>query len=282
MAKRGQSLPTGSLRSNIGKGKGQRGRQGVHRSMSVERQTFPQFFITSEGKCAYLPGRVERKVFTHLVSFEASELNDLLTRTGFRRSQNIAYRPACEGCQNCVPVRIPVDDFAPSRTMRKIRRRNADLIGEFAPPKVTMEHYELFRRYIDHRHGDGSMAGMTVQDFTAMVEETFVDTRLVTYRRRPRPSMPAPDARRGALLACALTDVHDDGLSMIYSFYDPDARARSPGTHMILEHVERARRMGLPYVYLGYWVPGSAKMDYKARFLPQDRLIDNQWVRIGR
>ena len=237
--------------------------------MSIEQKTFPQFFITSEGPCPYLPGRVERKVFTHLVSFEAGDLHDLLTRTGFRRSQNIAYRPACEGCSLCIPVRIPVEDFRPTRTMRRIWRRNGDLHGCFMPPHVTEEYFTLFSDYISSRHADGSMAGMTGLDFAAMVEESFVDTRLVTYR-----------ARDGRLRACALTDVHDDGLSMIYSFYDPASPRRSLGTYMILEHVERARHMGLPYVYLGYWVPGSRKMGYKERFLPQERFIGERWQRL--
>jgi len=247
-------------------------------NVSVERQNFPQFFITPEGPCPYLPGRVERKMFTHLVSFEASELHDLLTKTGFRRSQNIAYRPACDGCRMCIPVRIPVDRFRPSRTMRRIWRRNADLTGRFEPPRVTSEHFSLFRDYIETRHWDGSMAGMTALDFTAMVEETFVDTRLVTYRKRPDISLPEPAPHSGELVACALTDVHNDGLSMIYSFYNPRMKNRSLGTWMILEHVERARRMGLPYVYLGYWVPGSRKMGYKEKFLPQERLIHEHWV----
>ena len=248
----------------------------------MERQTFPQFFITSEGPCPYLPGRRERKVFTHLVSFDAGDLHDLLTKTGFRRSQNIAYRPACDGCRLCIPVRIPVADFRPHRTMRRILRRNADLAGRFEPPRSSAELFSLFRAYIDARHGDGSMAAMTSLDFAAMVEETFVDTRLVVYRRRETVSPPESHAAGGGIVACALTDVHADGLSMIYSFYDPGAPRRSLGTWMILEHIARARRMGLPYVYLGYWVPGSAKMGYKSRFLPQERLIENRWIRIDR
>jgi len=246
--------------------------------VSLEQKTFPQFFITSEGPCPYLPGRVERKVFTHLVSFEAGDLHDLLTRTGFRRSQNIAYRPACEGCSLCIPVRIPVEDFRPTRTMRKIWRRNGDLQGRFVPPRATQDYFALFSDYINSRHADGSMAGMTALDFAAMVEESFVDTRLVAYRSH---GSLLDGSGEGALLACALTDVHDDGLSMIYSFYDPSKPNRSLGTYMILEHVERARKMGLPYVYLGYWVPGSRKMHYKERFMPQERLIDDHWVRIG-
>ncbi len=246
--------------------------------MSIERQHFPQFFITAEGECPYLPGRRERKVFTHLVGLEAAELNDVLTRTGFRRSQNIAYRPACEGCTSCISVRVPVRLFRPSRTQRRIIRRNADLLAEEQPARIDVEMYHLFRRYITSRHGDGSMAGMSVMDFSAMVEETFVDSRLITYRRR----IDTDEGPAEELLACCLTDVHDDGLSMVYSFYHPDLPRRSLGSYMILEHILRASRAGLDYVYLGYWVPGSRKMGYKQNFLPQERLIDDKWLLVDR
>ncbi len=246
--------------------------------MSIERQRFPQFFITSEGECPYLPNRRERKVFTHLVGLEAADLNDLLTRTGFRRSQNIAYRPACDGCNACISVRIPVARFRPNRTQRRIIRRNRDLETGFEPARATLETFSLFRRYIDARHADGSMAEMTVLDFAAMIEETSVDSRLVCYRRRePHAETPA-----GELLACCLSDVHDDGLSMVYSFFAPEHPRRSLGTYMILDHIRMASGMGLPYVYLGYWVPGSPKMGYKADFLPQERLIDDKWLPMER
>ncbi len=246
--------------------------------MSIERQHFPQFFITAEGECPYLPGRRERKVFTHLVGMEAAELNDVLTRNGFRRSQNIAYRPSCPGCSSCISVRVPVRRFCPNRTQRRIIRRNSDLLAEENPPRISTELYQLFRRYIVSRHGNGSMADMNVLDFTAMVEETFVDSRLITYRRR----IDTEEGPAGELLACCLTDVHDDGLSMVYSFYHPGMPRRSLGSYMILEHILRASRAGLEHVYLGYWVPGSAKMGYKQRFLPQERLIDDEWLLVER
>lgn len=246
--------------------------------MSIERRNFPQFFITAPAPCPYLPGKLERKMFTHLVSTEAQQLHDNLSHGGFRRSQNIAYRPACEGCGACVSVRIPVALFQWRRSFRRAWRTNVDLKAVPVAPKVTAEHYELFRSYIDARHGDGGMSDMTVLDFAAMVEETFVETRLVEYRAKPRISLAGPDERSGRLLGVALSDVLQDGLSMIYSFFDPDADWRSLGTYMILEHIDRARRMGLPYVYLGYWVSGSSKMDYKARFLPQERLLRDGWT----
>jgi arginine-tRNA-protein transferase len=238
----------------------------------------PQFYLTAPSPCPYLKGQEERKVFTHLVGERANELNDLLTHGGFRRSQSIAYRPACETCRACVSVRVLVDAFAPSRNMRRVGERNTDLIGEMRSAAPTSEQYSVFRAYLDVRHRDGGMADMTVLDYAMMIEDSHVDTRLVEYRRRG-PDSAITGRGSGELLAVALSDVLKDGLSMVYSFFDPDAAARSLGTFMILDHIARAREMGLPYVYLGYWVPGSRKMDYKGRFLPQERLMPSGWVR---
>jgi arginine-tRNA-protein transferase len=225
-----------------------------------------------------LAGREERKVFTHLVGDRAPGLNDLLTHGGFRRSQSIAYRPACEGCRACVSVRVISDEFRPTQSMRRILARNSDVIGEMRALVPTSEQYSIFRAYLDARHHDGGMADMTVLDYAMMVEDSHVKTRLVEYRRRgPDSSINGRGA--GRLLGVALTDVLNDGLSMVYSFFDPEEGARSLGTLMILDHIERARRMGLPYVYLGYWVDGSRKMDYKGRFLPQERLMPDSWTR---
>jgi len=246
--------------------------------LSIERRNFPQFFITAPAPCPYLAGKLERKVFTHLLSSDAQKLHDTLSQGGFRRSQNIAYRPACEGCAACVSVRIPVARFRWTRGFRRVCRTNDDLALHQAPARATSEHYSLFRHYIDHRHSEGGMVDMSVLDFTAMVEESFVDTRIMEYRRAPEPGLPSARRPAGDLIAAGLTDVLEDGLSMIYSFFDPDERYRSLGTYMILAHIDQARRMGLPYVYLGYWVAGSPKMSYKARFLPQERLLRDGWV----
>ncbi len=218
-------------------------------------------------------------MFTHLVGDRAGELNDLLTHGGFRRSQSIAYRPACEGCRACVSVRVVAADFAPSRNMRRIAERNSDIVGDMRTPAPTSEQYSVFRAYLDARHRDGGMADMTVLDYAMMIEDSHVDTRLVEYRRRG-PDSGITGRGIGQMLAVALTDVLSDGLSMVYSFFDPDEADRSLGTFMILDHIERANRMGLPYVYLGYWVAGSRKMDYKGRFLPQERLMPAGWSRV--
>lgn len=240
----------------------------------------PQFYLTSPTPCPYLPGREERKVFTHLVGGRARELNDVLSQGGFRRSQSIAYRPACETCRACISVRVCVDDFRPSRGFRKVLARNIDLIGEKVAPRPTSEHYSLFRGYLDERHPDGGMASMSALDFAMMIEDTHVETGLIEYRRRG-PDSGFTGRGRGDLFALALTDQLSDGLSMVYSVFDASLEARSLGTYMVLDHIERARKAGLPYVYLGYWVDGSAKMAYKARFLPQERLRPHGWERIG-
>jgi arginyl-tRNA--protein-N-Asp/Glu arginylyltransferase len=247
--------------------------------LTREPRDAPQFYLTAPSPCPYLPGLEERKVFTHLIGRRAPALNDTLTQSGFRRSQTIAYRPACEACRACVSVRVLVDEFRPSRNLRRISERNADIVGQPLPPRPTSEQYSLFRTYLDARHADGGMADMSVLDYSMMVEDSHVDTRLIVYRRR------GPDTRingrgEGPLIAVAVTDILADGLSMVYSYYDPSMEDRSLGSMMILDHIERARRMKLPHVYLGYWVQGSRKMAYKSRFTPQERLGMNGWDRV--
>ena len=246
--------------------------------MTEQQKHFPEFYVTAPQACPYLPGRLERKLFTHLTQEKPTGLIDNLLRGGFRRSQNIAYMPYCEGCHACVSVRVLVDEFEPGRSMRRVAERNQKIVAVRRPPEPTSEQFGLFRRYIDARHGDGGMADMTVLDYAMMVEDSHVETKLVEYRAQ------GPDSRingrgAGALLGVALTDVLSDGLSMVYSFYEPEFGQRSLGTFMILDHIARARRMGLAYVYLGYWVRDSRKMDYKGRFLPQERLAPEGWMR---
>jgi arginine-tRNA-protein transferase len=238
-----------------------------------------QFFLTAPSPCPYLPDRDERKVFTHMAGPQASELNTLLSQGGFRRSQAIAYRPACETCASCVSVRVCVDDFKPARSMRRVQGVNDDLVSRWQQAEATSDQYSLFRRYIDSRHSDGGMASMTVLDYAVMVEDNHVEGGAVEYRRRGIDSG-LTEKGDGGLVACSLTDILSDGLSMIYSFFDPDETKRSLGTMMILDHIERARKLGLPYLYLGYWIDGSPKMAYKARFRPQERLGPQGWMTI--
>ncbi|WP_027057322.1 arginyltransferase [Mesorhizobium loti] len=238
----------------------------------------PQFFLTAPSPCPYLDGQFERKVFTHLVGDKAAEMNDLLTQGGFRRSQNIAYRPACETCRACVSVRILAQEFTASRNMKRVLQHNSDLVGHMHNAEPSTEQYSLFRSYLDARHRRGGMSDMTVLDYAMMVEDTHVDTKVIEYRRRG-PDTFITGKGQGELIAVALTDKMADGLSMVYSYFNPDFEERSLGTFMILDHIARARAMGLPHVYLGYWVNGSRKMNYKMRFMPQEHLGPKGWER---
>ncbi len=236
----------------------------------------PQFYVTAPQPCPYLEGRMERKLFTALQGEHAQRLNDTLSKQGFRRSQNVLYRPSCAECSACLSARIRVADFAPNRSQRRIARRNADLRRNATSPWATEDQFQLFRRYLDSRHADGGMADMDIFEFAAMIEETPIKSRVIEYTRPP------VEGERGRpLVAVCLTDVFDDGLSMVYSFYDPDLAHRSLGTHVILDHVEIAREAGLPYVYLGYWVPGSRKMGYKAGFGALEIYKAGRWQPIG-
>ncbi len=245
--------------------------------MTREPRDAPQFYLTSPAPCPYLQGQEERKVFTHLVGRRAVALNNALTESGFRRSQTIAYRPACETCRACVSVRVRIANCTPGRNLRRVRDANADLVGHAVQPQATSEQYALFRSYLDARHGHGGMADMTMLDYSMMVEDSHVETRVVEYRKRG-PDTFINGRGTGPLIAVCLTDILADGLSMVYSYFEPEQSSRSLGSYMILEHIERARRLGLPYLYLGYWVQGSRKMAYKARFQPLEMLGPDGWA----
>ena len=227
------------------------------------------FFLTAPSPCPYLPGRMERKVFTKLELAEGPALNDTLTHAGFRRSQSILYRPACERCSACKSARIPVGEFKSRKSQRRCLKRNADLIRVEKPCEATPEQFALLSHYLDARHHDGDMAGMDFFDFAGMIEDGAQRTEIVEYRDEA-----------GALVAAVLVDVLADGYSLVYSFFDPLEERRSLGAFMILDHVRRAQEAGLPFVYLGYWVQGSAKMDYKARYRPLEILEPAGWRRL--
>ena len=213
-------------------------------------------------------------MFTELSGHHAGELNEALGRIGFRRSQSVAYRPSCIDCQACVSVRVAATEFAPTATQRKLMRRHADLEVTACKPWTTEEQFDLLRSYLAVRHPGGGMAEMDDNDFADMVEQTPVRTYVVEYRE------PSVDGRPGRLVGACLSDQQSDGLSMIYSFYDPMlANRKGLGTFIILDHIQRAARAGLPYVYLGYWVDGSERMAYKAKFRPMERLGRDGWKR---
>lgn len=233
----------------------------------------PQFYITAPTPCPYVEDKMERKVFTSLAGPLSDQLHNQLVQDGFRRSQAIAYKPACEECSACVSARIVVDEFEPSKSFRRIIVRNRDLHAEFTDPIASSEQYSILRPYLDARHADGGMADMSVHDYTGMVEETTVQTQIVEYRVGARLS-----AAPRQLIGTALTDVLEDGLSMVYSFFEPGAKDRSLGSYMILDHIRQAQKRGLPYVYLGYWIKGCGKMDYKSRFQPLELLKSGKWL----
>ncbi|MFC0632696.1 arginyltransferase [Brevundimonas balnearis] len=229
-----------------------------------------RFFMTSSAPCPYLDGKFERKVFANLPFADGARVNDQLTHSGFRRSQNIAYRPACEACDACVSVRVPVMRYVFSKSERRTLRRNADLQRCLVEAEATAEQFMLLKRYLGARHAGGGMSEMTWPDYVAMVEDTAVRTHLIEYRL---PSTDGP----GRLVGVALTDLLHDGLSMVYSFFDPDHADRSLGMFAILDHLRQAAAVRLPYVYLGYWVKNSPKMDYKGRFRPLEQLTPLGW-----
>ena len=237
---------------------------------------FPRFFVTSPAPCPYLPGKTERKVFTELKGPHAEQLNDALGRIGFRRSQTVAYRPSCLDCRACVSVRVVAQEFRPSSTQKRILKRNSDLERSECRPWATPEQFELLQRYLSARHPGGGMAAMDEVDYADMVEHTNVSSYVVEYRE------PSEDGKPGRLVAACLTDRQGDGLSMIYSFYDPEHEARSGlGNYVILDHIRHAAEAGMPYVYLGYWVEGSPRMQYKIRYRPMERLGADGWHRIS-
>ncbi|HEV7370959.1 arginyltransferase [Arenibaculum sp.] len=237
--------------------------------MSSATRPLQQFFRSGPMPCPYLPGRVERKLFTRLAPPYAAEVNSTLSRAGFRRSHDIVYRPVCPDCSACVPVRIPVDGFVPSRSLRRVLRMNGDLWVSEVPAVATHEQYRLFTTYQYSRHGDSDMARMTAGDYSAMIDEGRAGTTMFEMR----------DYRQ-RLVGAVLTDRLTDGLSAVYSFFDPSLAERSLGSFMILSLVERARASGLGYVYLGYWIRDSRKMAYKARFRPLETLGSKGWQRL--
>ena len=226
----------------------------------------PQFYVTAPQPCPYLEGRMERKLFTALQGETATKLNDSLSKQGFRRSQNVLYRPSCANCAACMSARIDVSKFTPTKSQRRVIKRNEYLSRKATSPWASEEQYELFREYLDQRHATGGMADMDMFEFAAMVEETPIRTRLIEYKNEARD-----------VQAVCLTDVLEDGLSLVYSFFAPELQKQSLGTYMILDQIALARELGMPYVYLGYWVPGSPKMDYKAKFAGVEVFHGGAW-----
>ena len=234
----------------------------------------PQFYVTAPQECPYLNNRVERKLFTALNGEDSQTLNNALSKQGFRRSQNVLYRPSCGDCSACLSARIPIKIFSFSKSEKRVLKRNLNLIREIKTPWASSAQFDLFKRYVDFRHDKGGMSGMNKSEFTSMIEETSVKTMLCEY------SLQNDQAR--TLVASSLTDIIEDGLSMVYSFYEPEMAELSLGKYMILDHIKLAKEMKLPYLYLGYWVKGSEKMDYKSQYEPLELYSNGKWSTLKR
>ena len=224
------------------------------------------FFVLEPSPCPYLPDRMERKLLTEISGPQARSIYTQLSHGGFRRSHRFAYRPACATCDACVPVRVVVEQFQPSKSLRRIARSNTDLSIASVPNRATREQFELFNRYIRSRHGDGEMAGMMPEEYASMVESSDVDTRLAEFRDRD-----------GRLVGVCLLDWLSDGPSAVYSFFEPGAARRSLGTFVVLWLIDAAAAAGARHVYLGYWIEHSRKMAYKTRFQPLEGLVSGVW-----
>jgi arginine-tRNA-protein transferase len=232
-----------------------------------------RFFRTTPAlRCPYLTHKFETKLVTELAGPDVLDLHDRLTDSGFRRSHHFVYKPLCDGCRACVPVRVPAEAFVPSRSQRRIWRANEALHAAVVPAMATSEQFALFSRYVAARHGDGDMADMDFDDYRAMTEESPVDTHIVEFR----DGGPA-----GRLVATCLIDALGSGLSAVYSFFDTRQPRRALGVYMVMWLIAEAARRRLPYVYLGYWISDSQKMAYKVRYRPIEVLGAGGWERLA-
>lgn len=227
------------------------------------------FYATPEHKCSYLDNQLATTLFVDPKARVEKDLYTRLSHLGFRRSGNHYYRPRCNNCNACVSVRVPVRTFEPTRAQRRCLKRNADLIASSVPVRFEPEHFSLYRQYIEHRHEDGDMYPPSVEQYENFLLEARPETRLTEYR--------LPE---GGLACLSVTDQLDDGLSAIYTFFDPALRNRSLGVYAILQQIEQSRLLGLDYLYMGYWIRGCQKMSYKTQYRPIEVLIRDRWMRI--
>lgn len=223
------------------------------------------FFLTRPHPCGYLPERWATTLFADPAFPMTSYVYQQLLEMGFRRSGGEVYQPHCPGCRSCVPVRLPSGRFKPSRTMTKVWRHNDDLAVSIHPAHYRDEYFELYTRYLAARHADGPMEGSTPDDFLTFLDSPWLDVAFVEFRLLDR------------LVMVAVTDLLPYSLSAVYTFFDPEEAHRSLGTYAILWQARQAREWSMPWLYLGYWVPGSDKMDYKSRFRPLEGFVRQEW-----
>ena len=220
--------------------------------------------VTRSQKCAYLLDQTEQRLATDIS--EHAEMHDRLAETGFRRVENWVYKPACPNCKACQPIRVKAEQFKPSRNIARIQATNRDLRRNLSSGRIGLDHYDVFQSYLGQRHEDGQMSSMSFDEFSAMILNSPIDTLLTEY-------VDSEDR----LMGCILVDRQRDGLSAVYSFFRPEEKKRSLGSFMIVDLIDRCNEIGLPYVYLGYYIEQSRKMSYKARFRPYQIFSNGIW-----